>query len=56
MTTPEQAAATARDPTNQIVVPASFYDTAALPDYPHPVPVPMGDPIADVTKRQDTAI
>lgn len=51
MTTPEQAAATSRYTDTSRVIPASAFDGVARDaGPPAPAPVPMTDPIDDVTK------
>lgn len=51
MTTPEDAGATTRDPSNTTLHAASALDDVrATPAVEPPQPVPMTDPIDDVTK------
>jgi hypothetical protein len=65
MTSPEDAAATSRDPSAMILYAASDLEALAREDraeygpvnlwttVPPPVPVPMGEPIEDVTIPRD---
>lgn len=52
MTSPADAAATTRDPTNMVLYAASELERTrdAYPAVEPPRPVPMTDPIEDVTK------
>lgn len=63
MTSPADAAATSRDTSNEYIYPASQLETEALEDRAEfganafepvdpPRPVPMTDPIDDVTKPE----
>ena len=49
MTSPADAARTARYAENQRIIPASAVVQPTV-DNPAPQPVPMGEPIADVTR------